>query len=477
MTPNENPAPETRGEGLESLPIAAANIPPGPPPSKQVAAAATPDDGPPQPPRFPTELLPPIMRDVVRDVSRVLRVPESLTGCLALGTVSAAIGKGLTLASVPGATAPANLFIVVGAESGTGKSMAAKHVVGPIYEFESNPSNYAATPGPEAPLVDPEPVRLTCADTTSEALAELLMKNGECIASISSDARDVCDTVLGRYKKNGGTDESLLTKCFSIESHQTDRITRERIILREPCLAILWMVQPDKLEALFASRNLRESGLLPRFLSCQSRAVPQKIDRSQPPLDEMVKSAWGGLIPALLRTYRLSKEVRELTPTTEAMVLLDDQHEQVRLRRTGDLADVTSFSARWNEQAWRIAVCLHAARFGAEAHNHPVDGPTARTAIALVDFFVAELLEIVGGARRAARERQKMEVLALLRNKNGQPITATEVCRVRITRFAPEAHALLLELVKDGKLVWTDSKPPGGGHTTTRYQSPSTGSG
>lgn len=58
---------------------------------------------------FPTQALPPVVRDVVKAVSETYRVPESLAACCALGVTSAAIGKGLKVSSIPGKTTPANL--------------------------------------------------------------------------------------------------------------------------------------------------------------------------------------------------------------------------------------------------------------------------------------------------------------------------------------------------------------------------------
>jgi hypothetical protein len=41
---------------------------------------------------------------------------------------------------------------------------------------------------------------LTCEDITSEKLADLLSKNDEQLASMSSDALSIVNILLGRYK-------------------------------------------------------------------------------------------------------------------------------------------------------------------------------------------------------------------------------------------------------------------------------------
>ena len=83
-------------------------------------------------------------------------------------------------------------------------------------------------------------------------------------------------------------------------------------------------------------------------------------------------------------------------------------------RRRGDLRDVTIYAARWNEQAWRIAVCLHAGLHGAHAHEHKLELDTVKRAIELADWFAAQQLEILSASREKARRELWNEVLSLL---------------------------------------------------------------
>ena len=83
-------------------------------------------------------------------------------------------------------------------------------------------------------------------------------------------------------------------------------------------------------------------------------------------------------------------------------------------RRRGELRDVTSYAARWNEQAWRIAVCLHAGTYGSQAHEQPVALETAQRAIAVADWFAEEQLRILNTGRmerKAARLKKLKELI------------------------------------------------------------------
>jgi hypothetical protein len=129
---------------------------------------------------------------------------------------------------------------------------------------------------------------------------------------------------------------------------------------------------------------------------------------------------------------------------------------------------VTTYAARWNEQAWRIAVCLHAGLHGKDASERTLATETAASAIALVDWFAGEQLRILARGRHAARRAKHDEVLELLAD-NPRGITARDVLRARITDTADEAHALLASMETEGELTGRDSKPETGGHITRTF--------
>lgn len=97
------------------------------------------------------------------------------------------------------------------------------------------------------------------------------------------------------------------------------------------------------------------------------------------------------------------------------------------------------------EQAWRIAVCLHAGLHGAHAHEQRLELDTAKLAIELADWFAAQQLEILSVSREKARRETWDEVLSLLADRP-EGIRASDVYRARIVRNADEAHALLAEM-------------------------------
>jgi Protein of unknown function (DUF3987) len=399
---------------------------------------------------FPLHCLPSLVEAMAKEVCATERVPESLAGCCALGILSASIGAGLAIQSASNRVTRGNIYLLASAESGSGKSEIFRHLAKPFQQFEMDRiKRWKEQDRPDAIAkrglleVDIKKCKkqyakerdndineevkkfeleieelekrldapsLSCEDVTSEKLADLLGKNNEQLASLSSDALSIVNILLGRYNKLDRTDESLYLKAFSGDPCAIHRMSRDPISLESPCLTALWLTQPDKLQSLLDERSLNEGGLIPRILACHTNCEPREIGKNPPSISISVGKAYAGLIFCLLDTYRLAHERFTVTPTSEALEALNDHHDAIVKRRRGELRDVTSYAARWNEQAWRIAVCLHAGTHHSQAHEQPVSLETAQRAIALADWFAAEQLRILN----AGRTQRKIERLQRL---------------------------------------------------------------
>ena len=413
---------------------------------------------------FPLHSLPPAVEAMARAIAEAERAPESLAGCCVLGILSAAIGAGLQVRSGPQRVTRGNLYIVASAESGSGKSENFRQAVQPFSEFErALIEAWRATTLPglqaERDILEEEIIKLkkmagkadgalerdelktqlekkkadflalekllhapilSVEDTTSERLAVLLSQRGETLASLSPDAGAIVNNLLGRYSKLERTDETLYLKAYSGDSCKVDRQCREPVFLESPCISALWLVQPDKVETLLAERSLTDGGLIPRLLICHTRAQPRPIVEDATGIPLSVRETYHKMIRGLLETYRLSSEARTIVPSPKAVVALNAHYNGIVERRCGDLRDVTTFAARWNEQAWRIAVCLHAGRWGSRAHEQTLEIETAKDAIELADRFAAQQLEILNTGRTNQRLKRVHQLQLILANYGGQ---------------------------------------------------------
>ena len=78
---------------------------------------------------------------MVKEVARITQTPESMAGCLILGITSATIGKGLKLKDHANRVTNPNLYILISADSGTGKTLCAKEIFKPFIDFDQKQSD------------------------------------------------------------------------------------------------------------------------------------------------------------------------------------------------------------------------------------------------------------------------------------------------------------------------------------------------
>lgn len=284
-------------------------------PAERAAAA---EKGEIEPPSFPAECLPPILRRMAEAVAELQRVPVAMTAPMVLAVASASLGRGVRLKVLRGREAPSNLFVCVCKESGTGGSSAFRMVTAPLdgmqarilrqfrsdelpkleaekttllLEVESAKSRYkkAETDADRhqaredlkrcaAKLKDIEdamqPPLLSTSDSTPEGLAEGLAANNDTLAQFDVDAASAFSTMLGCYRDKGSRDGShaLWLKAFSNEPHTITR-TRGHTHLRAPCLSMLLVVTPHTARRYLEDKSLLETGFLGRLLLCDPRAV------------------------------------------------------------------------------------------------------------------------------------------------------------------------------------------------------------
>jgi hypothetical protein len=418
---------------------------------------------------FPTHCLPEIAGNMVREMARVTTSQnEPLAAAAILGTLSAALGAGLEVSTGGGRTVRGNLFLLVVAESGTGKgenfdhAMAAfnKMETAEIQEWESKvkpvivsqlaiadkrakrvcdiAANAAITKDRDAATREHAEAtaqiaelgrkleswpRYRVADVTKEALAIAMQgQPGEAIASMSSEARGIFSIVKGRYGKEGG-DEDFYCSGFSGDTITVDRVGRPRVVIHRPCLAVLWMIQPDAARMAFADSSLMESGMLPRFLLFDPKAEPKERFGHHTPIPRNVSAPWHECVSALLENYRKNGDTPQTVPVSkQAREILDDfERETVRSRqRQGNLADVAPFVARWAENAWRMVLVLHAARHGENAHHETIKSSTARDAVEIARWFAVQQLEVLRAGRLEKLKGRLSALLAILACANGK---------------------------------------------------------
>jgi hypothetical protein len=406
---------------------------------------------------------------MAREIARVTTSQNApLAAASVLGILSASLGAGLEISTGGERRTRGNLFMLAIAESGTGKGEAFNLAAAPFevaeaevieaFDMHTMPALLAELAVAEisakdlskkaAKDCDPSVRRRTMeefkraseavaeikkqidaaprwkvSDTTKEALTRVMSgQPGEAVASLSSEARGVIAILMGRYGKVGG-DEDFYCSGYSGDQVSSDRVSRGKVILRSPCLSILWMIQPDAARTAFGEESLTDSGLLPRFLLFDPMAEPKERTAHPVPIPSGIKGGWASLVRSLAETYRMQgNEPKNVVVSEEAYgIFLDYENENIRFRQGGgEHRDITSYVARWTENAWRLALVIHAALHGATAHEVVLDSATANNALEIMRWFTGRQLEVLNSGRNEKLRKRLLALLAVLADAHGE---------------------------------------------------------
>jgi hypothetical protein len=389
---------------------------------------------------FPAHALAPLQRSMGEAVASVLTIGPEIPYCCTLSATSAACGRSLMVSSGPNRKIGANTYFLIGGVSGLGKSSLFRPCFEPLHSFQTTRFNqfikidqprlrleklklkkeleiYKKSVGKKNNVtgqdnkmmailarldeleIELRPPQVVCEDTTTEALALVLKANREQVFSLSPDADKVFRNIEGRYVSGKTLDESLYVKAFSRDPHCVNRISRESIYLESPCMSICWMTQPDRLNRLFANSEFRDGGLLPRFLVVNRSSNIAEIPKVIPRIDSKLQYAYHDMIMGLLVNFWDSQCECLIPESAETYEAMRQYHNSLVPQMNGVDADIASFLKRLAEQAWRIAVCIHAALFRADCVNRPISLKTAQGAIEIARWHAQEQLRVLEPVR------------------------------------------------------------------------------
>lgn len=428
---------------------------------------------------------------MVKSIAEVFRVPDVMPAVIALTIVSAATGKGLRMASGKGRKTMANLYTLISADSGTGKSsvlrvlrepldilqthfqvfgrqkglgrlgrIKSKPSGGGVEGFEDNDGSdvrvRAVPPQPKKSAKMPDP-RLICSEVTGPALTRLLAQNEEIMLNATAEAGNL----LGEAAKATSPLGQLLLKGYSGDQVEIDRITREPVVLEEPCLSVCWLCQPHRLDKFLSNDRLLEDGLLPRFLVAHSRARMEPMREGDGSVPPAVSDPYGALIEQLFVCYgRNSSDEWVVEASAEAQEVMRNHHNQCVVRGNADAGPLRSCVARWMEQTWKIALVLHAATHGKNSHEVELDQDTAQRAVVVQEWFARQQMRILGGDVSRSGTTRLGKLCELLR---GSPDGEMKLRNLQNSHGFPDAEVRSLIASAPQQLHLQKRQNPGGG--------------
>jgi hypothetical protein len=393
---------------------------------------------------FPAEHLPEALRKLADNVSEATNTPAVISYAAGLSAIAASTSGNLRVETKEGEFVAGNLYIIPIVESGIGKTRASKFMLKVLYNQHDSAQNewketskefqaeldavldeiealkkqlsktsehharqhlkadlaelYGQKEDCEKLLIKPE---LYTGSTTEAKLAALLRDNKEVMNAISTEAGAAVQILAGKYNNSDRgtvkTDDTLLLSGYSQERYKNDRLTTDSVELHGPTINLLWMIQPRYIPTLWGNVSLLNGGLLARALAFNSHAEAKEETGLEPEVSKDLLNKFSSELNSLFDYFRQTKTV--ITPSPEAKdVMRSYFNECVRLRN-GSLRDINQFPARWTENAWKIAVCLHAMAYGKEAGNFKMPKKIATDAVEIMRWFGDEFLLLMKAGR------------------------------------------------------------------------------
>jgi len=211
---------------------------------------------------------------------------------------------------------------------------------------------------------------------------------------------------------------------------------------------------------------------MPRFLALDTYCDAQ-IRTTNTPITPKVLKEYDLLIKTFLGVLHADESENVIQLSDEVLSAFTNYFNDIVGRRKGggELEDIHPYAARWEENALKIAICLHAAKHHEHAMVKGFSTETAHEAIGLMKWFAEQQLGLLQESRDKQSEEKEMRVHRLIDDNGGQ-CTRVNVYRKRIASNAGSAEVLLTAMVEKG--ILTEEKQPspkGGGHPQTIYKS------
>lgn len=262
----------------------------------------------PDPPEFPLEALPPVLKNLAEEVSVSIKVPPALAAAEILAMVGLAIGRNVYYILKKGVTGRANLYMLIFAARGERKS-AVDHLLRQPFDvwlteklkeynnrieqadliakrreflvtrlvkakdFSSPESDQLRDEiqllANQLDELPPHPNIFTN-NITQEALLQKLSRCGGTVAVFADDGRAPLKMILGkRYSKDGDAQDDVFLDCFDgSKTLSYDRSGRSIVPISRPCIGLMLMLQPDMLIQLAGQEEIFDSGFASRCLFC-----------------------------------------------------------------------------------------------------------------------------------------------------------------------------------------------------------------
>ena len=369
-------------------------------------------------PEFPTDALPPAIRDYVEAVAETTQTSADMAAVASLAILAICVQGKYRIWGKPDWWEPLNLYCVIALPPAERKSAVISLMTAPLEEYEKEvnatldaqiiesqmmrsilekerrsledkvskgkaTADDVANKAKEiAAFKEIRQLKLFVDDVTSERLTSILAENrGR--AAIASAEGGIFDILNGIYTKNVNIDVFL--KGHSGDTIRVDRIGRASELIDHPALTMLLAVQPDVLHGLMTNGTFHGRGLTARFLSSIPKSNRGNRKFYTNPISDAVKSSYNHLIRTLLVKDENDEPLRL---TQGATLILEKLYLNTESRFHTDLAEIESWAGKYKGAVLRIAGLLHIAENNGIPEFSDVSEQTMKNAARIGEYFL-----------------------------------------------------------------------------------------
>lgn len=390
-------------------------------------------------PKFPTDVLPSWLNDMVFAVARHTETPPELAAMMGLATLAACCHGSFVVELKPGYREPLNLWTVAALESGNRKTSVMQHMTKPLKEKErewceagkadivrietERENTKAQVKNLRAKLSRPDSEdyedlvrqihqlessmpeslvlrRLWVQDITPEKLGQMLADNNERIA-ILADEGGIFDIIAGRYS-NGVPNLDVFLQAHAGSAIRVDRGNRPPVVLNQPALTVGLSPQPEVLRGLSQKPGFRSRGLLARFLYAVPTSLLGYRKLHNEPIPPAVEAAYRTHLLALLSLQAPSNRFGETEPFI--IQLAHASYEEwkafalkveAQMREGGELCHIRDWAGKLPGSAARLAGLFHCAQYaGEQPESKRIELGTMQAALGLAALLTQHALAV-----------------------------------------------------------------------------------
>ncbi|MDA0905369.1 MAG: DUF3987 domain-containing protein [Verrucomicrobia bacterium] len=423
---------------------------------------------------FPFDVLPPMLSEITDELANAYSAPKEILASSAISILGMCLGRGVALRTDDPEPTYGLLYMYLGALPGVGKR-SIKALMKPVddYVYEQRQRQRTQVEaelrqefegrGKEPSLSDiskrigKDFPTLYTSMFTEEGLAQLLMRNKEYVFLHSTEAAGVVKSIIGQGRQQN-TSTNLLKHCYVGDSFFETYKSSEEAHLKEPRMGVLLLSTPSTLGMFMQHSELLADGTISRFLFDSSEQRRRKRDRVRKLVNAKVHENWENLTKELLGRFAWKDTPKAMISITEeAMQLrldLDDEMVEMNNSLSNRLVE-SGITNRTAENAGRIALCLHFARYGLRALDRELDKETMKAGISLARYYfnkTCRKLEEVFSDDYRIGELQNM----LLEYLKDEPVSLRDLHKDRVVRKCD--RYLLNPLLAEGTIVaWNES--------------------